>query len=311
MRTSTIFIASLLGVSEVFANKYSNSSSSSVKPSSHTTYLPSSTKSASYSHSVSESKSASYSHGPSHSHSASITKTASSHSHHVTKSASSSEDLTTYITTTLCPITITRHHGSTVELSTSYTTSTITVTSCKGGCHKPPPPPPTHTPHPPYPPVTKTEYTTKFIPCSTEVTEGGHTWYSTWLTPSVIPTTYVVYPTPTNSVCPPAATVTVTKTITVGPHHSGTPPPNNGGSPPPSGGNNPPPHAGNNPPPHGGDKPPHGGNGGKPTHGSGGNGGGHPSGTGTGPKPPTGTGNSSVKPSASTYNWPKPSGHAR
>ena len=63
--------------------------------------------------------------------------------------------LVTYTTLTTCPVTSTFSHNLTTYISTSLTTSTIVVTSCKGGCPpKPtsslvhPPPPETH-PTPP------------------------------------------------------------------------------------------------------------------------------------------------------------------
>ena len=55
--------------------------------------------------------------------------------------------LVTYTTLTTCPVTSTFSHNLTTYISTSLTTSTIVVTSCKGGC----PPKPTLTVVPPLP----------------------------------------------------------------------------------------------------------------------------------------------------------------
>ncbi|KAK7620134.1 hypothetical protein IWX48DRAFT_629670 [Phyllosticta citricarpa] len=71
----------------------------------------------------------------------------------------------TFVTTTICPITSWK--GSTTW--TSLTTSTITVTSCKGGCSKTPTyvPPPTTTPTKPTyvpPPTTSPSQNTTYVP---------------------------------------------------------------------------------------------------------------------------------------------------
>lgn len=168
------------------------------------------------------------------------------------------EVLTTFATTTVCPVTTTRYHHSSVEIITTYTTSTLTVTSCKSGCQThsttlpasnttalTPSAKPTHPPHSGgpwlttvYPTTIVTTYT-KFVPCSTPIaTSSGTTYYSTWLTPTFIPSSYVstctnsytrtpptatpvvpVQPvTPVGPVdtCIPPTTITITKTITSG-----------------------------------------------------------------------------------------------
>jgi hypothetical protein len=157
------------------------------------------------------------------------------------------EVLTSFTTTTVCPITYTRWDHSSAEIVTSYTTSTLTVTSCKSGCNhhptsypQPPasnttvPVPPTKPTHPPhhgggghtltnvYPTTITTSYT-KFVPCSTPVaTSAGTTYYSTWLTPTALPTTYVSTCTdtytsaqPTKTPVGPVDTCPAVKTVTV------------------------------------------------------------------------------------------------
>ncbi|KAF2868636.1 hypothetical protein BDV95DRAFT_118302 [Massariosphaeria phaeospora] len=115
----------------------------------------------------------------------------------------STEVLTTYTTTTVCPVTET--HGT--KVITSLTTSVITITSCKAGCHHEPTPTPGPNPGPGdsnYPvtvPTTITTTTFTWVPCSTSVGHSGPSViYSSFLTPSYYPTTYVtdvlVYPTP-------------------------------------------------------------------------------------------------------------------
>lgn len=141
------------------------------------------------------------------------------------------EVITTYTTETICPVTKT--YGT--QVVTTLTTSTITITSCKSGCHhQPTPPASSHaesTPSqsgPVYVPTTITTTTYTWVPCSTSVgNNGGSTIYSTYLTASWYPTTYVtstlVYPEPTPIVTPVAtpppadncpAPVTVTKIVT-------------------------------------------------------------------------------------------------
>jgi hypothetical protein len=142
------------------------------------------------------------------------------------------EVLTTYTTTTVCPVTQT--YGT--EVITTITTSTITVTSCKAGCHHQPTPPASSPVHPTEGPVTETQTITAttytFVPCSTSIGHNGPAViYSTYLTASYYPTTYyttkVIYPTPAPQPpvetskpqppvvtpagnCPAASTVTVT-----------------------------------------------------------------------------------------------------
>jgi hypothetical protein len=167
--------------------------------------------------------------------------------------------LTTFATTTVCPVTTTRYHHSSVEIITTYTTSTLTVTSCKYGCQTdsttlpisnttwgPTPTKATHTPHTGgpwlttvYPTTVVTTYT-KFVPCSTPIaTSSGTTYYSTWLTPTFIPSSYIstctdsyaltppiatpvvpvqpVTPVSPVNTCAPPKTITITKTITSSP----------------------------------------------------------------------------------------------
>lgn len=116
-------------------------------------------------------------------------------------------------------------------------------------------PPPTQSTNPPQAggswlttiyPTTVVSTSTKFVPCSTPVAaSAGTTYYSTWLTPTLIPTSYVstctesyttvtptttpvapVLPatTPTGETCPTAKTVTITQVITAGSSLPTTPP---------------------------------------------------------------------------------------
>jgi hypothetical protein len=89
--------------------------------------------------------------------------------------------LTTYTTTTVCPVTET--HGT--QVVTTLTTSTATITSCKGGCGY------ETTAVPPKPTSSKpADHTTvvttyEWVPCSTEVGHSGTAKiYSTYLTAS-------------------------------------------------------------------------------------------------------------------------------
>lgn len=126
----------------------------------------------------------------------------------------------------VCPITTTEwaHNKSTIV--TTLTTSTITVTSCPGGCHG-------KGSTPTVGPATETKpngsiktYTipatstiTSFVPCSTPVNEhSGTTFYSTWLTVTYLTSTYLttsyetVFPTSTPAVPnPPKVTVNPAK----------------------------------------------------------------------------------------------------
>jgi hypothetical protein len=120
----------------------------------------------------------------------------------------SKPDTITYTTETICPVTYT--HGT--EVKTTLTTSTITVTSCKGGCHKPTPPPVyTPPPHGGDHTITKT-YTTityTFVPCSTSVGNNDHSViYSTYLSQSAITKTYTTYEVVKPTPAPPAITPT-------------------------------------------------------------------------------------------------------
>src|SRR6266516_3442447 len=124
------------------------------------------------------------------------------------------ETLTTYTTVTTCPVTKTYSSGSSVWYTTTMATSTVTVTTCQGGCHHRP----THTAisRPPtnstisYQPTggatqTSVSTITKFVPCSTAVSSSGtKTWYSTFLTVSYQYSTYLttIYPTPTPTPTP-------------------------------------------------------------------------------------------------------------
>ncbi|OCL01991.1 hypothetical protein AOQ84DRAFT_229795 [Glonium stellatum] len=96
----------------------------------------------------------------------------------------STESLTTYTTVTVCPVTRT----SGTQVITTLTTSTITITSCKGGCH-----PYSTTPSAPHStglssivyPTTITTSAPVFVPTSSVVgSEGATTYYSTWLSAS-------------------------------------------------------------------------------------------------------------------------------
>lgn len=143
---------------------------------------------------------------------------------------SSTETITTYTTTTVCPVTETTG----TQVITTLTTSIITITSCKGGCHQSTPPSsPPSTPTGPSSIVVPTVLTTSsyvFIPVSSSVGHNGHTTvYSTYLTSEVVSKTYstwaTIYPstvtpptvtppvvTPPSGSCPAPATVTVTVT---------------------------------------------------------------------------------------------------
>jgi len=124
-------------------------------------------------------------------------------------------------TTTAVPTTSTKYHASSYVLYTSYSTKSITYTSCHDSHHHTPSPMPTTYPGPsftyhptPEGPITVTSTITSWIKCSTPVVEHGTTkYYSTWLTPSFIPTTYITTaPKPTGgAACPPEVTVTETK----------------------------------------------------------------------------------------------------
>lgn len=103
------------------------------------------------------------------------------------------QTLTTYTTVTTCPITLTHSSGSSVSIETTLTTSTVVVTSCKGGC--------VQTVHPSSVPSATTAtrigtttvetVVTSFVPCSTlAATLNGKSYYSTFLTP-----TYITVPT--------------------------------------------------------------------------------------------------------------------
>jgi hypothetical protein len=99
----------------------------------------------------------------------------------------STTEYTTYTTTTVCPVTKT--YGT--QIVTTETTSTVTVTACKNGCH-----PETYASSTPAPSkyevtppkdVTTTYIQTTYawIPVSTPVGQTGYnTIYSTYLTPS-------------------------------------------------------------------------------------------------------------------------------
>lgn len=174
----------------------------------------------------------------------------------ITPSGSSTQTLTTFTTVTTCPVTQTKtDHGSTY-ITTTLTTSTVVVTSCKAGCHgwvptsipapdstyvqptdKPttlptdkPTTAPTNKPTTSeYAPGTTSVITTKvypttiietitsFVPCSTSVShEGSKTVYSTWLTATHVPHTIV-------------STISTVKTLYPAPT-SDAPKPTNGGS---------------------------------------------------------------------------------
>jgi hypothetical protein len=118
--------------------------------------------------------------------------------------SSKPDETITYVTETICPVTYT--HGTIVK--TTLTTSTITVTSCKGGCHKPTPPP-VYNPPGGDKTITKT-YTTityTFVPCSTSVGKNDHSViYSTFLSQSAITKTYTTYEVVKPTPAPPAVT---------------------------------------------------------------------------------------------------------
>ena len=151
----------------------------------------------------------------------------------------STETLTTYTTITVCPVTQT----SGTRIITTLTTSTITITSCKGGCHHQPTTP--STPHSTglssivYP-TTITTSTPIFVPTSSAVSsQGATTYYSTWLSASyttkIYSTEVTVWRTKTtqpslaavtstalaSGTCPAPTTVYSTVYITVAPQ---TPP---------------------------------------------------------------------------------------
>ena len=153
-------------------------------------------------------------------------------------SSATETTMTTYETTTVCPVTQTKTYGSSVAIETKLTTSTITVTTCKNGCHHSTKPYPTgtgyssstgtgihgtgytSTPSASNAPthatslpgdITTTNYITttmpytitSFVPCSTSIGGGpGKTIYSTWLSETYIPTSTVSVITSTGVVHP-------------------------------------------------------------------------------------------------------------
>jgi len=294
MHAPTLLLAALVSIVSAGGHGYSNSTISSTSSHAVTSSSSLSSSSSSYSHSSKPTSS-----------SASLTSSSK------LSSSTSVTSLTTYTTVTTCPITYTHYSGSSIAYSTGYTTSTLTVTSCKGGCTPPPPPPQKPTPPPTKPsqpagPVTVTDTITKFVPCSTPVTDstGKTIYYSTWLTATYIPTTYVTTytaippPPPVKSatVCPPEKTVTETVYVTVGVPSNPTPP---AGGP---GGNSGKPETSTKVETHSG----------KPetttksapsstkTYVP-------PSGTGSGPKPPQGTGSGPKSSDSKTWTFPSPS----
>lgn len=149
----------------------------------------------------------------------------------------STTEYTTYTTVTTCPVT----HTSGSVTRTSLATSTITVTSCKGGCTKTYPVGPSSSPHSPSTPASPTnersttrwipgttssvitevtsypvtEVKTSWVPCSSPVgTSSGNVYYSTSLTSTHYTTTYWTtqttsytgYPSPTIPVVPSTPT---------------------------------------------------------------------------------------------------------
>jgi hypothetical protein len=173
----------------------------------------------------------SYSTGGHHPHSSHATGVSSKPQPPLSTGYPGDQTITTYTTTTVCPITTTIG----TQVITTTTTSTITVTSCKGGCNYKPTtpviPPPSNTGNPITVPTTYLSTVWSFAPSSTSVGQnGGKTIYSTALasTPIVntIYTSYITYPTvvpppqppvtvatPAGSNCP--APVTVYSTVTV------------------------------------------------------------------------------------------------
>ncbi|GAB7341991.1 hypothetical protein MBLNU457_g0287t1, partial [Dothideomycetes sp. NU457] len=110
--------------------KTGSSSSSSTSPTSYALGA----KTGSYSSSPSKSPT-SYAMGlkiPSSSSSSSSTSTSYAKGLVIPSTTTQSE--TVFTTTTVCPVTSTGTSGSSVYTSTYLTTSTITITSCKGGC---------------------------------------------------------------------------------------------------------------------------------------------------------------------------------
>ncbi len=144
------------------------------------------------------------------------------------------ETLTTYTTLTTRPVTIKTSDASSIYYTITLETSTIVVTSCKGGCHHTRNPIHLHAPsgnmtwqphghHTPAPPMetittvfptTITTTMASFVPTSVPITDRGSTYYSTWLTTTLITTvtvstctsTYEVLATPSAAPFPPTIT---------------------------------------------------------------------------------------------------------
>ncbi|KAL0265006.1 hypothetical protein SLS55_000962 [Diplodia seriata] len=107
----------------------------------------------------------------------------------------STTDVTIYTTVTTCPVTKTMTDDkSSTYITTQLTTSTMTITSCKGGCSQTP------TPSAGTSKIATTSYYTTTVvttvlttvPCSTATGhDGTKTLYSTWMTESHVPTTVI------------------------------------------------------------------------------------------------------------------------
>ena len=180
----------------------------------------------------------------------SILYTAATDSLPLPTAPSATKTLTTYTTVTTCPVTMTTSIGSSYIVETKLTTSTIVVTSCKGGCYKPTLSGSVYSPtgtvvttgsggsytYQPSNPVTVTitgavpstttitsvgtttvpTVITTFIPQSTPIgTSGTHTYYSTSLAVSYITTKATLTTTEVQVICPaPTAQPTPVSTPT-------------------------------------------------------------------------------------------------
>ncbi len=103
--------------------------------------------------------------------------------------------MVTYTTTTTCPVTSTYSQNSTTYYSTMLSTSTLTVTSCKGGC---PTPSVYTTPKSPPMPTTMTTYTTlTTCPVTSTYSSDSTTYYSTTQSTSTVTITTCKYGCPT------------------------------------------------------------------------------------------------------------------
>ncbi|KAI5208895.1 hypothetical protein AUEXF2481DRAFT_41541 [Aureobasidium subglaciale EXF-2481] len=126
-----------------------------------------------------------------------------------------------YTTTTVCPVTSTAWNGNSSTVITTSTTSTITVTSCAGGCHggsatsKPTTQAEGSTTVKTHAiPTEVTSTITSFVPCSTPIMSNSETtFFSTWLTVSYLTTTYKTVTTSYETIHPKPTTVQVSTAV--------------------------------------------------------------------------------------------------